>query len=136
MVDVTVTVRADKLKRMTRPVSSIRNLGPALEAAFRAAGIRSAEEVHALGADAAYLRLIEAGTRPHFIGYYALAMGLQGRPWNDCRGPEKAVLRKRFEALKARAAANRNASDEVMSTALDRALAEIGVVARNGRQST
>ena len=86
---------------MARPVSDIPNLGPASEQAFAQAGLRSAEELIALGADAAYLRLMRAGTRPHFIGYYALVMGLQGRPWNDCRGDEKRELRRRFDALKA-----------------------------------
>lgn len=83
------------------PVSTIPNLGPASEAAFARAGIHSAEELRALGADAAYRRLLASGTRPHFIGYYVLVMGLQGRPWNDCRGAEKAALRARFDQLKA-----------------------------------
>ena len=43
--------------------------------------------------------LLAAGERPHFIGYYVLAMALQGRPWNDCKGAEKAALRERFDAL-------------------------------------
>ena len=86
---------------MTDPVSSIRNLGPAMEAAFARAGIHSANELRALGADAAYARLLATGHRPHFIGYYVLVMGLQGRPWNDCKGAEKAALRKRFDTLKA-----------------------------------
>lgn len=90
---------------MARPVSSIRNLGPATEAAFARAGIGSAEEVEAMGADAAYACLLAAGERPHFIGYYVLVMGLQGRPWNDCRGEEKAALRARFDALVAKAQA-------------------------------
>jgi len=77
---------------MSTPVSSIPNLGPATEAAFARAGITSAEELRALGADAAYLRLLDTGTQPHFIGYYAIVMGLQGRPWNDCHGAEKAAL--------------------------------------------
>lgn len=87
---------------MPSPVSSIRNLGPATEAAFARAGIGSAEELHELGADAAYLRLLEIGVQPHFIGYYVIVMGLQGRPWNDCRGDEKAALRKRFDLLKSK----------------------------------
>ena len=49
---------------MTRtPVSALRNLGPAVEAACAQAGIHSAEELRALGADAAYRRLLAAGTR-------------------------------------------------------------------------
>ena len=83
------------------PVSSIPNLGPASEAAFARAGITTAETLRDLGADEAYRRLLRAGTRPHFIGYYALVMALQGRPWNDCKGAEKAALRKRFDTLKA-----------------------------------
>jgi hypothetical protein len=82
-------------------ISSLRNLGPASEAAFRKAGIRTAEELRELGADAAYARLLVAGERPHFIGYYVLHMALQGRPWSDCKGEEKAALRARFDALKA-----------------------------------
>ncbi|MFN7223713.1 MAG: TfoX/Sxy family protein [Paracoccaceae bacterium] len=86
---------------MSDPVSSIPNLGPATEAAFAKAGIHSAEELRALGADEGYRRLLLAGSQPHFIGYYVLVMALQGRPWNDCKGAEKAALRKRFDAVKA-----------------------------------
>ena len=84
-------------------ISTIPNLGPSSEAAFLKAGISTAEELHAMGADAAYQRLLEHGARPHFIGYYVLHMGLQGRPWDDCRGDEKKALRARFDALKAEA---------------------------------
>lgn len=84
---------------MAKPVSSIRNLGPASEAAFARAGIRSAEELAALGTDEAYRRLLRAGSRPHFIAYYVIEMGLQGRPWNDCKGVEKERLRARFDAI-------------------------------------
>jgi DNA transformation protein and related proteins len=104
------------------PISTIRNLGPATEAAFARAGITSAEQVRELGADAAYAALLGAGERPHFIGYYVLVMGLQGRPWNDCTGAEKAELRARFDRLKAAHAA---------SGGLDRIeviLNEIGVI--------
>ena len=88
---------------MSTPISSIRNLGPAFEQSCARAGIHSAEELRALGADAAYARLLQSGQRPHFIGYYVLVMGLQGRPWNDCKGAEKKDLRVRFDALKSRA---------------------------------
>ncbi|MFC7705161.1 TfoX/Sxy family protein [Plastorhodobacter daqingensis] len=84
------------------PVSALRNLGPATEAAFARAGIHSVGVLRALGTDAAYLRLLDAGERPHFISFYVLEMALQGRPWNDCRGPEKEALRSRFDQLCAR----------------------------------
>ena len=94
-----------------------------MEEAFRRAGIGSAEELRDLGADAAYHRLIATGTRTHFIGYYAMVMGLQGRPWNDCKGAEKAALRVRFDALKAQHAAPARSE-------LESALNFLGVVAR------
>jgi DNA transformation protein len=87
---------------MSTAISTIRNLGPATEAAFARAGIHSAEALHEMGADAAYEALLAAGERPHFIGYYVLVMGLQGRPWNDAKGAEKDALRARFDAIKAR----------------------------------
>lgn len=85
---------------MSSPISSIRNLGPATEEAFARAGITSAEALRALGPDEAYRALLDAGERPHFIGYYVLVMALQGRPWNDCKGAEKDALRLRFDAIK------------------------------------
>lgn len=86
---------------MPNPISSIPNLGPASESAFAKAGIHTAEDLRAIGADEAYRRLLASGTPPHFIGYYVLHMALQGRPWNDCKGDEKAALRLRFDAIKA-----------------------------------
>ncbi|RBW61743.1 TfoX/Sxy family protein [Ruegeria sp. A3M17] len=86
---------------MSDPVSSIRNLGPAFQQSCARAGIHSAQELRDLGPDEAYARLLQAGTRPHFIGYYVLVMGLQGRPWNDCKGAEKKALRVKFDAIKA-----------------------------------
>jgi DNA transformation protein and related proteins len=81
-------------------ITSIRNIGPAFQASFARAGVTTAEEVHSMGADAAYALLVANGERPHFIGYYVLVMGLQGRPWNDCKGAEKLALRARFDAIK------------------------------------
>ena len=52
-------------------LTTIRNIGPAQEKAL-------------IGADEA--RLLQSGSRPHFIMYYVLHMALQGRPWNDCKG--------------------------------------------------
>ena len=113
---------------MPRPVTDIPNLGPASAEAFARAGITTAEEIIELGPDAAYLRLLRSGSQPHFIGYYVLVMGLQGRPWNDCKGKEKADLRKRFDALKAQVKAA--PGDVLERSRLEAALNEIGVVAR------
>jgi DNA transformation protein and related proteins len=111
---------------MSEPVSSIPNLGPASEAAFARAGIHTAEDVRDMGADAAYLALIRAGTAPHFIGYYALVMGLQGRPWNDCKGDEKTALKRRFDAVKARM----RAASAADGSAIEAELRRLGVIPR------
>jgi DNA transformation protein len=111
---------------MPDPISSIPNLGPASEASFARAGIHSADDLRALGADQAYRRLMQSGTPPHFIGYYVLVMALQGRPWNDCKGDEKAALRVRFDALKA----ERTDTKEKGRSDLEAALSFFGVVER------
>ena len=113
---------------MPRPVTDIPNLGPASAEAFARAGIATAEEIIALGPDEAYLRLLQSGSAPHFIGYYVLVMGLQGRPWNDCKGKEKEALRTRFDTLKARADATH--TDAKGRARLDAALNEIGLIVR------
>ena len=82
-------------------LTSIKNIGPAFDKELKAAGITTAEQLRALGANDAYRKMLETGTNPHFIGFYVLHMALQGRPWNDCKGEEKKALRKRFDAIKA-----------------------------------
>ncbi|MGJ8612362.1 MAG: TfoX/Sxy family protein [Octadecabacter sp.] len=104
-------------------VSSIKNLGPAMEAEFNAAGIMTAQQLRDIGADDAYARLLKNGTRPHFIGYYVLHMALQGRPWNDCKGDEKKALRVKFDALKA-------AHFNVAKSELDIFMDQIGLIDR------
>lgn len=111
---------------MPEPVSSIRNLGPAMDAACAKAGIASAEALREIGPDAAYQRLLLSGMRPHFIGYYVLVMGLQGRPWNDCKGDEKNALRVRFDAIKAEVAGRTDG----VPAGIERFLDEIGVIAK------
>ena len=106
---------------MSSPVSTIRNLGPASDRAFARAGIESAETLRALGPDRAYAKLLASGERPHFIGYYALVMGLMGRPWTDCRGAEKQALRARFDRLVA--------ATDAPDSAIERLLDEIGLPA-------
>lgn len=96
-----------------------------MPAGFAAAGIDSAEARSEMRADVAYARLIASGTRPHFIGYYALVMGLRGRPWNDCEDAEKTALRARFNALVA--------GSRPIRPAIDTALDEIGVIVPKSR---
>ncbi len=89
-------------------LTTIRNIGPALAEALTLAGIENAPALRRLGAHEAYRRMLQTGTRAHFITYYVLEMSLQGRPWNDCKGAEKDALRAKFDALKAEEAAAGN----------------------------
>ncbi|WP_108886040.1 TfoX/Sxy family protein [Pseudoprimorskyibacter insulae] len=111
---------------MQTPISSMRNLGPAVERECTRAGIASAEDLRELGAHEAYRRMLLSGTQAHFIGYYVLHMALQGRPWNDCKGKEKDDLRQAFDALKAEVAGHKDRAP----AGIDRILDEIGVIAR------
>ncbi|MBU3029572.1 TfoX/Sxy family protein [Paracoccus marinaquae] len=84
---------------MASDLTAVPNIGPATAKALIAAGVPDAASLREMGAHEAYRALLLAGERPHFIGYYVMHMGLQGRPWNDCRGEEKAALRQRFDSL-------------------------------------
>ncbi|SDW96422.1 TfoX/Sxy family DNA transformation protein [Roseicitreum antarcticum] len=115
---------------MSDPITAIRNLGPAMADAFARAGITTATQLRALGTDAAYAALLAGGTRAHFIPYYCIEMGLQGRPWNDCKGAEKDRLRVRFDAIVAHRkehAAQQNAASNT-DPAFEAALDALGVI--------
>jgi len=103
-------------------LTSIKNIGPAFEKELKAAGITTAEQLRALGANDAYRKMLETGTNPHFIGFYVLHMALQGRPWNDCKGDEKKKLRQQFDRIKSE-------SHDEDRVGLERILNQIGVIA-------
>ena len=111
---------------MPRPITEIPGIGPATAEGFARAGLTDADALREIGADAAYAAWIRVGNPPHFIGYYALVMALQGRPWNDCRGAEKDALRAKFDALKA-AAQGGSGGNEKSRLAIEAALDLIGV---------
>ena len=108
---------------MREPLTTIRNVGPAMAASLRRAGIAAADVLRALGPDAAYAHVLEAGDRPHLMAFQALATGIEGRRLGDLSPAEKADLRKRFEAIKAH-----RGRDAVIEAALD----PIGVGPRRG----
>lgn len=103
-------------------LTQIPNIGPATAQSLIAAGIPDADALRRIGAHEAYRALLAAGERPHFIGYYVLQMALQGRPWNDCRGEEKAALRVKFDALVAETRAT-------TPTGIEAELRAIGLIA-------
>ena len=105
---------------MPSPVSSLRNLGEASDATYARVGIHSADHLRDLGPDKAYAMLLRSGSRPHFIAYCAMVMGLQGRPWNDVQGAEKDALRERFDRIK-------HEAFDAGHSAFEKILDEIGV---------
>ncbi|AUH64021.1 TfoX/Sxy family DNA transformation protein [Paracoccus zhejiangensis] len=84
---------------MDSDLTTIQSIGPATAALLIEAGVPDAATLRAMGAHEAYRALLIAGNKPHFIWYYVMHMALQGRPWNDCRGEEKAGLRRQFDDL-------------------------------------
>lgn len=113
---------------MSDPITAIRNLGPAMADAFARVGITTAAQLRALGTDAAYAALLSGGSRPHFIPYFCIEMGLQGRPWNDCKGAEKDRLRVRFDAIVARHKAAPQKAAPNTDPAFEAALNALGVI--------
>ena len=111
---------------MSAKPSDIRNLGPASDIFYGRANIKTAELLRDLGPDEAYFLALQAGGKSHFIGYYALVMGLQGRPWNDCQGVEKKDLQRRFDAIKARLSGNDKGRSEI-----EAALDKLGVISKD-----
>lgn len=94
-----------------------------------AAGYRTAEGVYADGADTVYAKMLAAGAKPHFIPFYALVLGLMGRPWNDASDAEKAEFRIRFDAIKA--AHMRPSLDAEVPHDLGQFLNQIGVIVKS-----
>lgn len=88
-----------------RPVTALRNMGPAMARVCADAGLHTVGDLATLGSDDAYARILASGHRPHFMAYLALAMGLQGRDIFDCRTTEKEDMRARFDRVAAGAAA-------------------------------
>ncbi|MBP7241960.1 TfoX/Sxy family DNA transformation protein [Amaricoccus sp.] len=112
---------------MSPPPSALRNLGPAADKAFARAGIRTAEDLIALGADEAYARVLAAtGSRPHFAFFWAIAFAIQDRPWTSLGPEEKATMRVRFDAVRARAARPEHPEPDARAR-LEAALDRLGV---------
>ena len=76
-----------------QPVSTLRNLGPKSGMMLREAGISTIEELRALGAVKAYVRVKALKPRGASLNLlWALAAGLQDRDWRELAAEEKAAL--------------------------------------------
>ena len=76
-----------------QPVSALRNLGPRSGMMLREAGISTIEELRALGAVKAYVRVKALKPRGASLNLlWALAAGLDDRDWRELEVDEKAAL--------------------------------------------
>ena len=88
-------------RRSSRPVSALRNIGRQSAIMLAEAGIRTLDELEALGAVKAYARV--KALRPAFASLnllWALAAGLEDRDWRDLSADEKDVLLRQLKILR------------------------------------
>ena len=64
---------------MCEALSSAHNIGPAMEVYFENTEIKDTKTLRDLGADEGYQRFLSFDARRHFIAYFVVFMGLQGR---------------------------------------------------------
>ena len=85
----------------TRPVSTLRNLGPKSVVMLAEAGIRNVDELREIGAVKAYARVRQIRTRGASLNLlWSMAAGLEDRSWNDLSADEKAALLAELENLR------------------------------------
>lgn len=78
---------------MTRPISDLRNLGPVAERMLLEIGVRSEDDLRALGAVAAFTRLRSTGRRVSLNALYAMDAALSGRHWLDLEEERRSELK-------------------------------------------
>jgi DNA transformation protein len=83
----------------------LRNLGPASARMLAAAGVHTAEQLHASGAVAAFLAVQDAGLKPSLNLLWALEGALTQRDWKEVARQERTPLLLQLDdALQARKA--------------------------------
>lgn len=78
------------------------NLGPSSARMLAAAGIRTQEELRALGAVAAFSRVRRTGGRPSLNLLWALEGALTGLPWQEVAREHRTSLLLALEAHEGR----------------------------------
>lgn len=78
--------------KATRSISELANLGPKSSAMLALAGIASLDELRAIGAAAAYLRVkrVSAGASLNLL--WAIEGALSGRRWQDVARDDRCRL--------------------------------------------
>ena len=83
---------------MSPPVEKIRNIGPKSMAWLRQTGVRTIEDLQAVGALAAFVRIKRAGFRPSLNLLYALEGAILGCHWQEISDVRRAELIQAAEA--------------------------------------
>jgi hypothetical protein len=83
---------------MTAAPPKIRNIGPKSMAWLRQTGVRSLEDLQAVGALAAFVRIKRAGFRPSLNMLYALEGAILGCHWQEIPDVRRAELVQAAEA--------------------------------------
>ncbi|MEZ6094035.1 MAG: TfoX/Sxy family protein [Pirellulaceae bacterium] len=74
-------------------ISDLLNLGPVSEGMLAKAGIRSIEQIRAMGAVTAFRLVKDHSPKASLNLLWAMATGLEGRHWTSLTVEEKAALK-------------------------------------------
>ncbi len=77
---------------MATPSLKLRNIGPKSAAWLRQVGLRTEEELRAIGALEAFMRVKRAGFKPSLNLLYALEGALMDCHWQDVPGERRSEL--------------------------------------------
>jgi DNA transformation protein len=83
---------------MTTPAPKIRNIGPKSMAWLRQTGVRTLEELQAVGSLAAFVRIKRAGFKPSLNLLYALEGAVLGCHWQEIPEERRTALVQSAEA--------------------------------------
>lgn len=78
--------------------TQLRNIGPRSAAWLRQVGLRSREDLAAVGAVGAFVRIRRAGFTPGLTVLYSLEGALRDCPWQALAGAQRAALVDEYQA--------------------------------------
>lgn len=79
-------------------VAGLRNIGPKSAAWLRQVGLRSREDLQAVGAVGAFVKVRRAGFKPSLNLLYSLEGALRDCHWQDLQETERATLVQDYQA--------------------------------------
>ncbi len=101
------------MKQLTRKISQMRNLGPAMERMLAEIDIHNEDDLREKGAIDAWHQLRFMFSRNiNLMALYAMHASLEDRPWQDVTSEEKARLKRAVTESKT----NRNISKAAPAT--------------------